>query len=83
MAMVNIFLNETGKCKRVVCGKYFDLRSDNRYTAIEGKGTFQSLMNDSKSYDAFDCPACGCQNIVGERLDRINVEDEECRISET
>jgi len=60
------------KCK--VCGKRFDASPHDRYTAfhsIEG-GLNAVLSGTNKSYfDAYDCPGCGCQITVGERLPRL------------
>lgn len=61
------------KCK--VCGKDFELKLDNHYITrdeeIERCGIAGIVGNntdkESKLYDAFDCPYCGCQNVVQER----------------
>lgn len=61
------------ECK--VCGKDFELKLDNHYIArdeeIERCGIVGIVGNntdkESKLYDTFDCPFCGCQNIVQER----------------
>lgn len=76
------------KCK--VCGKDFELKLDNHYIARdeEVKRTGLSAMvgsnneQESKLYDTFDCPFCGCQNIVQERkrsfvMARDYIPDEE------
>lgn len=46
------------KCK--VCNKEFELKKENKYI-VNAKGTF--LPPDKR--EAFNCPYCGCQNIVG------------------
>lgn len=54
-----------------VCGRDFPLFAECRYTvrnrkpltAIAAIGSFEPAL-----HDAFDCPHCGCQNLVGERL---------------
>lgn len=44
--------------------------------AVSGDGTADQSADRGEG-------SVGGQNIAGERLDRINVEDKECRISET
>lgn len=58
------------KCK--VCGVEFALIAINHYVARDfGKtgGLIASLNGSTEGmlYDAFDCPHCGCQNIMQER----------------
>ena len=53
------------KCK--VCGKKLTLRSDLRYEVTRTPVGFNCLTEGPITYDAFDCPKCGCQNIVGIR----------------
>lgn len=50
------------KCK--ICGKRFKLMKENRYLATEKIGALEGLTKASKIFEAFDCPHCGCQNIV-------------------
>lgn len=56
-------------CK--VCGRDFPLMTEEHYIAQdpEKNGVFARLADTSRNmqYDAFDCPHCGCQNIVQER----------------
>lgn len=56
-------------CK--VCGKDFPLTVEEHYVAQDPEkiGIIARLADTSKNtqYDAFDCPHCGCQNIVQER----------------
>lgn len=61
------------KCK--ICGKRFKLIKENRYLATEKTGALAVLAKPSKIFEAFDCPRCGCQNIV-------NIRDEEVMKSE-
>lgn len=59
--IINYFDNNTynkHKCK--VCGKEFELKKENKYIAT----TTNFLINNSSLSEAFDCPFCGCQNIV-------------------
>lgn len=53
------------KCK--ICGKRFKLMKKNRYLATEKIGALEGLTKASKIFEAFDCPHCGCQNIVNIR----------------
>lgn len=56
-------------CK--VCGRDFPLMAEEHYVARGGekKGFAAALgsQDEAKTYDAFDCPHCGCQNIVQTR----------------
>lgn len=45
------------KCS--ICGKRFRLLAENRYE-VETKPFDRTIY-----YNAFDCPHCGCQNIIG------------------
>lgn len=53
-------------CK--VCGRDFALISEEHYVArdVEKKGVIPALSGEVESmeYDAFDCPHCGCQNVM-------------------
>ena len=61
------------KCK--VCRKRFRLLAKNKYIVIERIGTLEILTKAPKEFEAFDCPACGCQNIVNVR-ENIKIESE-------
>lgn len=53
------------------CGTMFTPTKEMRYTARNAKPARQALftqLGETKEYDAFDCPGCGCQIVVGERL---------------
>lgn len=52
-----------------ICGKEFELHAHDRYTVIDVNPT--NLFIDLKrpvTYNAFDCPYCGCQNRRGTLL---------------
>lgn len=55
-----------------VCGRDFPLLAEDRYTARgnEKSGVIPALRGEKESnwFDAFDCPHCGCQNRVQERM---------------
>lgn len=54
------------KCK--ACGKEFEANLERHYVAKDN-GQFGICLSgiEVNLYDAFDCPACGCQIIVQER----------------
>lgn len=60
------------KCK--ICGKEFELKKEN-LQLIPDYNLFNNLFigNTLRKNEAFDCPHCGCQNIVGERLEHISM----------
>lgn len=65
------------KCE--VCGCTIVPKIENHYVARdpEKTGVAETLChNEGKCYDAFDCPACGCQIITQERK-RVAFLDEE------
>ena len=63
--MINIFKKEyKHTCK--VCKKEFELKKEDKYIVAEDKGVV-NIMNGVKYYECFDCPECGCQNIVNIR----------------
>jgi len=56
-------------CK--VCGRDFPLLIEEQYVATDPRATglvatFVS-MDKANQYDAFDCPHCGCQNVIQPR----------------
>lgn len=51
------------KCK--TCSRRFRLLAKNRYEIVKQPVGFEALTKDVTYYNAFDCPHCGCQNIVG------------------
>lgn len=57
------------KCR--VCGKLMRLKKEDRYEVIktEEVAPFEALTKAPKTviFEAFDCPKCGCQNIVNVR----------------
>ena len=63
---------EAGTTKCVVCNSNFTLVASQHYVAREGveRGLAVTLVKSTEErlYDAFDCPHCGCQNRVQERM---------------
>lgn len=53
------------KCK--ICGKRFKLIKDKRYEVVKTPTKIAALTEEEKCYECFDCPNCGCQNIVNIR----------------
>lgn len=53
------------KCK--ICGRMFRLKSENRYEIVKVPVGLLSLTKDTEIFECFDCPHCGCQNIVNVR----------------
>lgn len=76
-------MNELTTCR--VCGGEFPLSVKYHYVArdIEKKGLVPTISGQEEAvrYDAFDCPYCGCQNIMQERKPAleatISAENEE------
>lgn len=75
------------KCK--ICGKEFEANLDRHYVARDnGKtGITVAISNsEEKLYDAFDCPACGCQVVVQERkrdfIEEVEVIEEELEVED-
>ena len=61
-------------CK--VCGRDFALMAEEHYVVREfgKKGLVEALSaKEPMQYDAFDCPHCGCQNVMQVRM--IDVEE--------
>lgn len=57
------------KCK--ICGKRFKLMKKNKYLATEKIAAFGIWAKPPKTFEAFDCPRCGCQNIVNIREEAV------------
>ncbi len=62
---------KTLTCK--VCGEEFRPHKDHRYTVVKNKGLFIPPL----FFDAIDCPHCGCQVLLRERLGAAFTEDDE------
>jgi DNA-directed RNA polymerase subunit RPC12/RpoP len=52
------------KCK--VCGTEFEPKKEDKYIVKVTKRTGM-VTADIETYDAFDCPKCGCQQLAGLR----------------
>lgn len=51
------------KCR--ACGFKFKLERENRYLARKSALMIGNLSETPTIFETFDCPNCGCQNIVG------------------
>jgi transcription elongation factor Elf1 len=49
-------------CK--VCGRYFRAKKEDKYEVTVVPEGLRVLTEQTKTYECFDCPKCGCQNIV-------------------
>ena len=58
------------KCK--VCNKRFKAIAQRRYEVIKEPAPLEALTKTATIFEAFDCPRCGCQNIVNVRETEIN-----------
>lgn len=58
-----------------VCKRSFPLIFERRYV-VRDVVTYRLVAtfgnSEPRLHDAFDCPHCGCQNIVGDRLREYN-----------
>lgn len=64
-----------------VCGRDFPLIAEERYTVrgTEKSGIATAIsFEEADRYDAYDCPHCGCQNVVNLRLRELEPEGEGC-----
>lgn len=43
------------------------MQKENKYLVKAGEKEFEGLIRAAKVFEAFDCPQCGCQNIVNIR----------------
>ena len=66
---LGIKIQPIGMIQCRVCGRRFPAKKEKKYD-IETEGPFRFRIRIIKEF--FDCPYCGCQNIVGERIEKIN-----------
>lgn len=64
-----------------VCGRRFRLLAKNRYEVVKNPVGLECLAKGTVYFNAFDCPHCGCQNIVGV-IEKEKVRDIEERLQE-
>lgn len=51
------------KCK--ACGFKFKLEKENRYLSKKSASLLGNISEKPTIFEVFDCPLCGCQNVVG------------------
>jgi DNA-directed RNA polymerase subunit RPC12/RpoP len=56
------------KSKCAVCGKRFKAQTAAIYQAAGGGGVIRLMSEGAKTYDAADCPRCGCQVLLATRF---------------
>lgn len=64
------------ECK--VCGSEFELNIENHYISKDDGVTGIATVvkkEEEKLYDAYDCPICGCQNLIQDRKRRLLFDD--------
>ena len=59
-------------CK--VCKRRFTASKDNKYLTQKSRSITDAITTAPVTYEAFDCPKCGCQNIVNVREPEYNDE---------
>lgn len=67
--------NEIGMVKCTACSRLFELDRKIHYIARANVNSVIAsalVGTDYKLFDAFDCPRCGCQNIIGDRKHAYN-----------
>ena len=57
-------------CK--VCKRRFVANKNDKYLAQGVRSITDAIMTAPVTYEAFDCPKCGCQNIVNVREPEYN-----------
>lgn len=53
--------------KCVVCKRLFKLKKENLYNIYVPPVGINCIVEGGKTFEAYDCPYCGCQNIVNVR----------------
>lgn len=59
-------------CK--VCKRRFVANKNDKYLVQKDRSIIDTIMTAPATYEAFDCPKCGCQNIVNVREPEVNYE---------
>ena len=64
------------KCK--ACKRIMRLKKENKYLVRINPGLVGIIEGKNNIFEAFDCPKCGCQNIIGVRETHIVTDLTEC-----
>lgn len=56
-----------------ICHRFFKLKAENKYLVFTNP---TNVFKKVTVYEAFDCPWCGCQNLVGIREIRMDEVEE-------
>ena len=59
-------------CK--VCKRRFVANKNDKYLVQKDRSIIDAITTAPVTYEAFDCPKCGCQNIVNVREPEVNYE---------
>lgn len=62
--------------KCCACGRRFRPTKEAVYSVYEPQTILEALSTKAKCLDVMDCPRCGCQNVLAERLPAISKESE-------
>jgi hypothetical protein len=65
------------KCK--ICGRRFKLQKENKYLVKKIPTLVECFTDRVKVFECFDCPKCGCQNIVNVREGEDDEDIEEIK----
>ena len=57
--------------KCCVCGMRFEPRKEAVYQVTESLSVAQVLTDAAKTFDAMDCPRCGCQQVLKVRMPKV------------
>ena len=64
------------KCK--VCQKRFVPKKEMVYQITEPTSLANALIGGAKTFDVIECPRCGCQNVLCERLKKVKERKDDC-----
>ena len=65
--------------KCTVCGKRFKLQKEKKYLAEEPRSVIEALTKPAKKYECIDCPRCGSQHRLKERLREYIEPEDDCQ----
>lgn len=59
------------KYKCEVCGHRFKLKKENAYLVKKAATIAPAFSGGTETQECFDCPQCGCQQVLNERLKQV------------